>query len=85
MTIFISNLPYRVTEAELADCLGQFGEIVGVRIGRDRQTSASRGFAFVEMLHDRDALTAIGYLDGKDWDGRRLNVELSRDQSERAS
>jgi RNA recognition motif-containing protein len=81
MTIFISNLPYRVTEAQLADCLGQFGEIANVRIGRDRQTSASRGFAFVEMLNDRDALTAIGWLDGKDWDGRRLNVELSRERA----
>jgi len=81
MKIFISNLPYRVTEAELADCLGQFGEIASVRIARDRQTAASRGFAFVEMAHDRDALIAIGWLDGKDWDGRRLNVELSREHA----
>jgi cold-inducible RNA-binding protein len=78
--IFAANLPYTVTEAELSDCFGQFGNVEKVEVIPDRATGQSRGFALVEMTHDRDAMCAIQDLNGRDWDGRTVTVRRPEDR-----
>jgi RNA recognition motif-containing protein len=75
--IFIANLPFTVSESELKAGFEQWGDVERVTIMRDAMRE-SRGFGFVDMIHDRDALLAIQELDGKDWDGRRIHVEEAR-------
>jgi RNA recognition motif-containing protein len=79
--IYVSNLPYRVTEAELTDCFGHYGDVEKVSLIRNRVTGESRGFAFVEMANDHEAAAAIADLNGKDFDGRRIRVEQARSRT----
>jgi len=51
--IFVGNLPYGVTEAELTDCFGQYGVVEKASLIRDRDTGQSRGSAFVAMRYTR--------------------------------
>jgi len=78
--IFVGNLPYGVTEAELTDCFGQYGVVEKASLIRDRDTGQSRGFAFVEMTHLREAMLAIQELNGCDWDGRIIQVSVARER-----
>jgi cold shock CspA family protein len=72
--LFIANLPYSASEAELSDCFGQFGAVAKVEIIRDSETGESRGFGFVQMENPRAALNCIARLHGIDWDGRQISV-----------
>lgn len=76
--VFVANMPYWISEEDLRSLFSEFGEVVSVRLIRDRETGASKGFAFIEMAHYRDALLAIQQLDSKDWDGRRIAVRQAR-------
>ena len=77
MQLFVANLPFTVTEADLRSCFEQWGEISSVRLMLD-PVGNSRGFAFVQMPDDDDARLAIQELNGSDWDGRRIHVERAR-------
>jgi cold-inducible RNA-binding protein len=79
--IFVANLPYGVTEAQLMDCFMQYGAVEKVEVIRDRVTGQSRGFGFVEMPDDPEAALAIADLDGRDWDGRRIHVRVAEERS----
>jgi cold-inducible RNA-binding protein len=76
--IFVGNLPFSATEDALRDLFSPLGELQQVRIMTDRDTGKSRGFAFVEMVHDEDAAKAIAALNGKDFDGRALTINEAR-------
>jgi cold shock CspA family protein len=76
--VFVANMPYRISEEDLLSLFAEFGQVVNVRLIRDRETGTSKGFAFIEMAHYRDALLAIQQLDSKDWDGRRIAVRQAR-------
>jgi RNA recognition motif-containing protein len=80
MTIFVANLPLTVTESELHDCFAQYGNVADVRIAQDRITGNFRGFGFVTMPDDHEAITAIRELDGRDWDGRAIHVDVARER-----
>ena len=82
MRIFIGNLPYDVTESDLQGCFSQWGELGRVVLMRD-PVGGSRGFGFVDMTHDRDALLAIQELDGRDWDSRKIHVAEARPSNPR--
>ena len=62
-----------------------YGSVDRVNIVTDRETGQARGFAFVEMSVDAEATAAINGLNGKDVDGRTLNVNEARPKAERAS
>lgn len=74
MRLFVANFPLDVDESELRECFRQYGECGRVVVVRDGMR-ASKGYGFVDMTHDRDALLAAQELTGQDWDGRRLRVE----------
>ena len=83
--IFISNLSFNLNDEAVADLFSQFGDVESARIIMDRETGRSKGFAFVEMASDNDAITAIEKLNGSEFSGRALNVSEARPMAPRDS
>ena len=81
--LFVGNLSFQTTEAELMGLFEQFGQVGRVNIVTDRETGSPRGFAFVEMSDDTEATNAIAGLDGKEVGGRNLKVNEARPQESR--
>ena len=76
--LYVGNLKYTVTSEHLQELFEQFGTVTSAQVLSDRETGRSRGFGFVEMANDDEALAAIESLDGQDHDGRRLTVNEAR-------
>jgi RNA recognition motif-containing protein len=76
--LYVGNLKYTVTSEHLQELFEQYGTVTSAQVLSDRETGRSRGFGFVEMAHDDEALAAIESLDGQDHDGRRLTVNEAR-------
>jgi hypothetical protein len=76
--LYVGNLKYTVTSAELQEVFEQFGTVTSAQVLSDRETGRSRGFGFVEMANDDEAMHAIESLDGQEHDGRRLTVNEAR-------
>lgn len=83
MNIYVGNLSYNMSEGELRDAFGAFGEVSSVKILMDRETGRSRGFGFVEMPNQSEAETAIVQLNGKDLGGRALRINEARPRERR--
>ena len=85
MNIYVGNLSYGMSEEELREAFGAFGDVSSVKILMDRETGRSRGFGFVEMPNQSEAETAIAQLNGKDVGGRalRINEARPREQQQR--
>src|SRR4051812_11842445 len=81
--IFVGNLSYATTESELETAFGEFGAVERVSVVRDRDTGQSRGFAFVEMTNPAEANNAIKALNGREVNGRALNVNEARPREQR--
>jgi cold-inducible RNA-binding protein len=79
-TAFVGNLSFTATEEELTSLFSQVGPVVKARIGTDRETGRSRGFAFVEFANDEACAAAIERLNGHDMGGRRLRVNDADDK-----
>ena len=79
--IYIGNLPFSSTEADLRDMFGRHGSVESVNVIMDRETGRPRGFAFVEMENANDAADAIRALDGSDLGGRSLRVNEAQDRN----
>jgi RNA recognition motif-containing protein len=82
--IFVGNLSYQTTEDELQAAFAAYGTIERVSIVRDRDTGQPRGFAFVEMAGSDDAAKAIQALNGRELNGRAMNVNEARPREERS-
>lgn len=78
MNIYVGNLPFSTTAADLEEAFSQFGQVESAAVITDRETGRSRGFGFVEMGSDDEARRAIEELDGTDFDGRNLKVNEAR-------
>ncbi len=78
--IYVGNLPWRATDAQLTELFGAHGEVVDAKIVTDRETGRSRGFAFVTMSDAAAAQTAINAVNGHSLEGRSLVVNEARDQ-----
>ena len=74
--LYVGNLPFTTTAAELTRLIKPFGEVISARIGLDKKTHQSRGFGFVEVP-DSDARAIITALQGKKFQGRELKVNES--------
>ena len=77
MNIFVGNLNFRTSEDELQSHFEQFGPVSSARIIQDRATQRSRGFGFVEMENTADGERAISELNGKEFKGRELRVNVA--------
>lgn len=82
--IFVGNLSYQTTQNELEAAFSAYGNVERVSLVRDRDTGQSRGFAFVEMTNAEEAQRAISELNGRELNGRAMNVNEARPREERA-
>jgi RNA recognition motif-containing protein len=78
MNIYVGNLSYDVTEADLQAAFEAFGAVASVSIIKDQYSGQPRGFGFVDMPAATDAQAAISGLHGKEMMGRTLNVNQAR-------
>lgn len=76
--LFVGNLAYGVTDADLLDLFAQYGEVSSCNVAKDRDTGRPRGFAFVEMGSQAQAEAAIKGLNGQQIDGRQISVAVSQ-------
>ena len=83
MNIYVGNLAYTLTEDELRDAFSEFGEVANVNLIIDRYTGKSKGFAFVDMPNDKEALDAIDQLNDVDLKGRNMKVNKAKPRKER--
>ena len=78
MNIYVGNLPYSVTDADLRQTFSRFGEVSHVNLISDKFTGESKGFGFVEMENNAQADTAIKALNGTDMKGRNITVNQAK-------
>ena len=82
--IYVGNLPYSVTNADLQHNFSEFGEVVSASVMTDRDSGRSKGFGFVEMGSATQAQAAIDGLNGQSVSGRALVVNLARPRDDNA-
>lgn len=83
--IFVGNLSFNSTEDSVRALFEAYGTLDRVSIVTDRDTGQPRGFGFVEMSNDAEADRAIAELNGRELDGRALNVNEARPKGDRGS
>jgi RNA recognition motif-containing protein len=83
--LYVGNLSYTVSSADLEGLFAPFGTVRSAQVIQDRDTGRSKGFAFVEMGTDQEAEAAIAGLSGKEHDGRALTVNEARPPEDRGS
>ena len=81
--LYVGNLPFEVSEEELRELFEAQGAVVSAKVITDRETGRPRGFGFVEMEQDEDAQKAIQNLDGQDFKGRNLKVNIAKPRESR--
>ncbi len=81
--IYVGNLSFNMSDQDLNALFAEHGAVTSANIVTDRETGRSRGFGFVEMEDDSAAAKAIGAINGRDVDGRSLNVNEARPREPR--
>ena len=82
--LYIGNISFETTNADLEGLLGQAGTVASVNIIMDRDTGRSRGFGFVEMGSSTEAQAAIEQFDGYELQGRALKVNEAKPREPRS-
>jgi RNA recognition motif-containing protein len=83
--LYVGNLPYQTTEADLQTLFEASGQVATISIVRDRATGQARGFAFVEMSDSEGAQKAIKELDQHAYGGRNLTVNEAKPMTPRGN
>ncbi|MHA7109434.1 RNA recognition motif domain-containing protein [Sunxiuqinia elliptica] len=83
MNIYVGNLDYNLGEDELGEIFAEYGEVVSVKIVKDRETGRAKGFGFVEMAVEAEGDKAVEELDGAEVNGRNIKVNKARPRPER--
>jgi len=78
MDIYVGNLPYAAGDSDLKSLFEKHGAVASARVVMDRFSGQSKGFGFVEMPNQEEAINAIKALNGSDFMGRPLRVNESR-------
>ena len=76
--LYVGNLPYSVDDTQLNDLAAAYGAVLSATVIKDKFSGQSKGFGFVEMENDEEALKAIDGLNSKDMGGRALKVNEAR-------
>ena len=79
--LFVGGLPFSTSNEQLRALFAETGEVTSATVVTDRDTGRSRGFGFVEMATPEAADEAINRLNGRDYEGRRLQVEKAKSPS----
>ena len=83
--LYVGNLPYQTTEADLQTLFEGSGQVASINVVRDRATGQARGFAFVEMSDSEAAQRAIKELDRHEYGGRNLTVNEAKPMTPRGN
>lgn len=81
--LFIGSLAYSTTDDTLKAFFETIGEVSSARVVTDRETGRSKGFGFVEYTDEANNQKAVDELNGKELDGRSINVNLARPKEDR--
>ncbi|GJM19498.1 MAG: hypothetical protein DHS20C14_17110 [Phycisphaeraceae bacterium] len=84
MKLYVGNMSFDTSEADLRDLFSQHGEVTSVTIVMDRETGRPRGFGFVEFADAESARKAIEATNGQDFGGRTLNVNEAKPREPRS-
>ena len=76
MNIYVSHLSWGTKGDSLQNLFSQYGEVSSANVITDRETGRSRGFGFVEMPNDAEGQAAIDALDGTDFEGKTIGVNV---------
>jgi RNA recognition motif-containing protein len=83
--LYVGNLSYETSSSDLEKLLSEHGTVESAEVISDRATGRSKGFGFVEMGSDDEAQAAISALDGQDYQGRALKVNVAKPREPRRS
>lgn len=81
--LFVGKLSYDTNDDKLRELFAQYGTVESAQVIKDRDSGMSKGFAFVEMAKAEEAQAAINALDGKEFDGRIIVVNVARPREDR--
>ena len=81
--IYVGNLNYATTEEGLANLFGAYGEVVSTAVIKDKFTNRSKGIGLDEMADESAAQNAIAELNEKEFEGRRLRVNVAQEKPRR--
>ena len=82
--LYVGNMSYNTTEAQIRDLFAQVGEVESVSLITDRETGRAKGFGFVEMATAEGSEAAIKRFNGYSLDDRSLTVNEARPREERS-
>jgi RNA recognition motif-containing protein len=83
MKLYVGNLSFSMTDADLQTLFEQYGAVQSAQIIMDRDTGRSKGFGFVEMSNNQEAQSAITALNNQEVSGRKLTVNEARPKEDR--
>ena len=83
MNLYVGNLLFNVGENDLRNAFEQFGQVTEVHLIMDKFSGQSKGFGFVEMPSKDEAEKAIGEMNGKEFMGRAITVNLAKPKTNR--
>ena len=81
--LFVGKLSYNSTNDSLEEQFSQYGKVLSAQVIIDRDTNRSKGFGFVEMEDSAAAQAAINALDGKEFEGRIITVNIAKPREDR--
>jgi RNA recognition motif-containing protein len=82
MNIYVGNLPYSVTEQDLRELFESCGEVASANVIIDKFTKQSKGFGFIEMPSQEEAMDAIDKINDQDFQGRNLKVNEAKPRND---
>ncbi|MDR0420109.1 MAG: RNA-binding protein [Prevotellaceae bacterium] len=85
MNIYISNLSYGTSDADLKSLFAEYGEVSSAKVIIDKYSGKSKGFGFVEMPNDDEAKNAINELNDAEFDGKTIVVNVAKPRTERSN
>jgi RNA recognition motif-containing protein len=81
--LYIGNLSYSVDSTSLESMCASLGTVESARVITDRDSGRSKGFGFVEMSSPEEAEAVINSLNGRQVEGRQINVSVAKPQAPR--
>ena len=85
MKLYVGNLSFQTSSNELQELFAQVGTVESASVVEDRDTGRSRGFGFVEMSSNEEGQAAIAQFNGKEVNGRALNVNEAKPREDRGN
>ena len=84
MNIYVGNLSFSVNDTDLKETFGAYGAVQSASVIKDKFSGESRGFGFIEMPTDAEAMAAMEKLNGSDFGGRKLTINEARPMEPRS-